>query len=182
MVFPRLLLLLQVCSAAGVRFTSAEVVDIRVVEDGRATQLVTRDGEVYKSRWAAHWDRWRKDEGVEKGLRALCDVCWEAVPLEWSKRAGCRAALWFALGPGEWPQVQVMGTGLGERHQGNWDALGALKEKHLGGGGPIVSRARELCAGAEGLAYPASGQHSGTAHPGSGPLLREAPVAWHVAG
>lgn len=42
--------LLQVCSAAGVRFTSAEVVDIRVVEDGRATQLVTRDGEVYKSR------------------------------------------------------------------------------------------------------------------------------------
>ncbi|GLC71022.1 hypothetical protein PLESTF_001061800 [Pleodorina starrii] len=42
--------LLSICEAAGVRFSSAEVADIAVMEGGKLTQLTTKDGTVYRSR------------------------------------------------------------------------------------------------------------------------------------
>ncbi|GIL85682.1 hypothetical protein Vretimale_13250 [Volvox reticuliferus] len=42
--------LLSICEAAGVRFSSAEVADIQLVEGGKLTQVTTKDGTVYRSR------------------------------------------------------------------------------------------------------------------------------------
>lgn len=100
----------QVCSAAGVRFTSAEVVDIRVVEDGRATQLVTRDGEVYKSRWAPHGDGWRRDAGLGEGSRAHCGVRWEATYLLQLAAALMRSSTLVCIGTWRLAASAGMGT------------------------------------------------------------------------
>ncbi|KAG2438618.1 hypothetical protein HXX76_005167 [Chlamydomonas incerta] len=42
--------LLKICEEAGVRFSSAEVADIKVVEEGKLTHLTTKAGAVYTSR------------------------------------------------------------------------------------------------------------------------------------
>ncbi|KXZ48182.1 hypothetical protein GPECTOR_30g278 [Gonium pectorale] len=44
--------LLSICSAAGVRFSAAEVADIAVVEGGSLTALTTKDGRIHEEEWS----------------------------------------------------------------------------------------------------------------------------------